>query len=129
MAKKTVPNLYDLGGESMTISYSTTAIDGKPRFTFKKGRRALSFSGREINSVKTEIGTLVTVVIATTVDKESTSFSIMIPAILLPDSGKQALRTVGITTVTTTTIAGPVKGVQQTYTTASLRGSARNVEF
>lgn len=123
------PNLYELSSEGMAITYSTTSIDGKPRFTFKKGRQTLNFSGDEITSLGTNIGTLVSVVIATIVDKASTSFSVLLPAIQLTDSKKLSFRTIGITTVTTTTIAGPGKGVQQTYKTVALRGSAQTVDF
>ena len=44
MAAKTAPNLYQLSGERFGVTYSTTSIDGKPRFTFKKGRQTLNFS-------------------------------------------------------------------------------------
>ena len=129
MATKKAPNLYELSGEGIAVTYSTTSIDGKPRFTVKKGRQTLSFSGDEITSLGTNIGTLVSIVIAKTVDKGFTSLSVLLPAIQLTDSKKQSFRTIGITTVTATTIAGPVKGVQQTYKTFPLRGSAQHVDF
>src|SRR4030095_2895038 len=123
------PNLFNLAGEGITVTYSTTSIDGKPRFTFKKGRQTLNFSGDQITSVEIGIGTLVGVVIANVPDKNFTTFSIVLPAIRLPDSKKQAFRTIGITTVTKTTIAGPPPGAQQTYKTVALRGSAQQVAF
>jgi hypothetical protein len=126
MAKKSAPNLYDLKGEAVAMTYSTTSIDGQPRFTLKRGRQTLNFSGDEIDSAGLDIGTLVSVVIAVTVDKESTTFSVLLPTIQLTNAGKQSFRTIGITTVTTTTIAGPGK---QTYKTTALRGSAQNVPF
>jgi len=129
MATKKAPNLYELSGEGIAVTYSTTSIDGKPRFTVKKGRQTLSFSGDEITSLGTNIGTLVSIVITKTVDKGFTSLSVLLPAIQLTDSKKQSFRTIGITTVTATTIAGPVKGVQQTYKTFPLRGSAQHVDF
>jgi hypothetical protein len=129
MTPKTAPNLYELSGEAVTVTYSTTSIEGKPRFTFKKGRRTLNFSGDQITSVETGIGTLVSVVIANVPDKNVTTFSVLLPAIRLPDSRKQAFRTFGITTVTKTTIVGPPPGVQQTYNTVPLRGSAQQVTF
>ena len=129
MAPKTAPNLFQLAGEGLTVTYSTTSIDGKPRFTIKRGRKTLNFSGDQIKSVETGIGTLVSVVIANVPDKNLTTFSILLPAIQLPNSRKQAFRTIGITTVTKTTIAGPPPGVQQTYKTVALRGSAQQVAF
>jgi len=129
MAKKAPPNLFELAGEGITVTYSTTSIDGKPRFTFKKGRQTLNFAGKEITSLAIGIGTLVSVLIASTPDKDSTTFSVLLPAIQLPDSKRQAFRTIGIITVTKTTIAGPPPGVQQTYKTVALRGSAQSVDF
>jgi hypothetical protein len=129
MARTAAPNLYQLRGEGVAVTYSTTSIDGQSRFAFKKGRQTLSFSGDEIESVGIGIGTLVSVVIANVPDKGVTTFSVLLPAIRLPESKKQAFRTMGITTVAKTTIAGPLLGVQQTYKTVALRGSSQQVEF
>src|SRR6187200_2270809 len=105
MAPKAGPNLYQLSGEGLAVTYSTTSIEGKPRFTFKKGRQTLNFSGDQITTVETGIGTLVSVVIDNVPDKNRITFSILLPAIRLPGSKKQAFRTIGIATVTKTTIA------------------------
>jgi hypothetical protein len=129
MAKKIAPNLYELSGEGIAITYSTTSLDGKPRLSYSKGRQTLSFSGDEIDSLQTDIGTLVSVVIANIPDRGTTIFSVLLPSIRLGDSGKQSFRTLGITTVTKTTIAGPPQGAQQTYKTVALRGSAQKVDF
>lgn len=129
MAKQLVPNLFQLSGEGITATYSTTSIDGQPRFTYKKGRQTLNFAGSDIETANIGIGTLVSVVVARIPDKSSTTFSILLPSIQLTDTRKQAFRTIGITTVTATTIAGPPAGVQQTYKTVALRGSAKQVAF
>ena len=128
MAPRNAPNLFNLSGEGITVSYSTTSIDGKPRFSYKKGRQTPNFAGSEIVSVAAGIGTLVSVVIAHVPDKGTTTFSVLLPAIKLTSSTKQAFRTIGITTVTATTIAGPPP-VQQTYKVTRLRGTAQSVQF
>jgi hypothetical protein len=33
-----------LTGDDVQVNYSTTSIDGKPRFTFKKGQKTLEFA-------------------------------------------------------------------------------------
>jgi len=130
MAVKTLPNQYDLRGGGITISYSVTSITGKPQLSFKKGRQTLNFSGDEIGVFDTTIGSLVTVIVAKTVDKGFTTFSFLLPSIQLSSpSARQAFRTIGITTVHKTTIAGPPKGVQQSYKSVQLRGTARPVVF
>ena len=129
MVQKTAPNQYDLQGTGIRIGYSLSSIAGPPQLTFKKGSRSLNFTADEIAVVDTQIGTLVTVTIAQTPDRGFTTFSFLLPVIQLGTSGKQAFRTVGVTTVHKTTIAGPPKGVLETYKTTELRGTARAVEF
>ena len=71
----------------------------------------LNFTGDEIGVLDTTIGSLITVTIAKTVDKGFTSFSFLLPSIQLTSpSAKQVFRTIGITTVHKTTMAGPIKG-------------------
>jgi len=131
MAKATAasPNLYELSGDRVAVTYSTTSIDGKPRFSYRKGRQTLDFAGSDIKSESTGIGTLVSVVIASVPDKGTTSFSLLLPAIQLGDSKRVSLRTIGIETLAKTSIAGPPPGVQQTYKAVGLRGSAKLVQF
>jgi hypothetical protein len=80
--------------------------------------------------LKTPIGTLITVTIAVIPDLSTTTFSFLLPDIVLPTAtSKQTFRTVGITTVHKTSLIGPVKGVQETYKVTGLRGTARHVIF
>jgi hypothetical protein len=130
MAQTISPNLYDLQGQGITVNYSTSSIAGKPQLTYKKGRQTLNFSGDEIGVLDTPVGTLVTVTIAVIADLGSTTFSVLLPRISLASGGaKQTFTTIGITTTNKTSIAGPVKGAQQTYKVVALRGTARQVEF
>jgi hypothetical protein len=127
---KTLPNQFELRGTGVTISYSVTSITGKPQLRFKKGRQTLNFSGDEIGVFDTTIGSLITVTIAKTVDQGFTTFSFLLPSIQLSSpSAKQSFRTIGITTVHKTTIAGPPKGVQQAYKFVQLRSTAQALTF
>lgn len=130
MATKITPNQYDLQGPGIIVGYSTSSLVGKPQLSFKKGRQTLTFTGDQIGVLDTQVGTLITVTIAKTVDRDFTTFSFLLPTIQLATaSSKQSFRTIGLTTVNKTTIAGPVKGPQQTYKSVDLRGSARQVAF
>ena len=129
MAPKLAPNLFELNGENVMVTYSTTSIDGTPRFTYTKGRQTLNFAGTAIKSEGVGIGTLVSVTIATVPDKGTTTFSILLPAIRLGESKRASFRTIGITTLAKTTIAGPPQGAQQSYKVIDLRGSAKLVDF
>jgi len=124
------PNQFDLQGVGINIAYSTSSFGGKPLLSIKKGRQSHNFSGDQITKLNAGIGDLITVTLASVPDQGSTLFSFLLPAIQLASaSAKQAFRTFGITTTHKTSIAGPVKGVQETYKTVDLRGTARQVEF
>jgi hypothetical protein len=135
MAQKAVPtritaNQFVLQGTGISIGFSTSSITGKPQLSFKKGRQTLNFTGDQIGQLKTPIGTLITVTIAVIPDLSTTTFSFLLPDIVLPTAtSKQTFRTVGITTVHKTSLIGPVKGVQETYKVTGLRGTARHVIF
>jgi hypothetical protein len=128
MAQKITPNQFDLQGQGISINYSTSGIAGKPLMTVKKGRQTLNFTGDEIVVLGTIIGSLITVTIARTADRGFTTFSFLLPAIELSSAtNKPSFQTIGLTTVHKTTIAGPVKGPQQSYKTTPLRGTAQQV--
>ena len=77
-------------------------------FTFKKGTEDVYTSRENVSRSSTlNIGTLVSVVIAAGPDEDTTTSSILLPAIRLPESRRQGSDRIDITTVTnTTTIAG-----------------------
>jgi len=132
MADSITPNQYQLSGKGLKISYNTSSFDGKPRLTYQKGKKQQNFAGDQIRVEKTEIGSLLTVTIAMTVDRGFTTFSVLIPEIHLAKIGaKQAFKTTGIQTEHKTSIGGPglVKGVLETYKVIPLSGSATNVFF
>ncbi|TAN67821.1 MAG: hypothetical protein EPN17_10635 [Methylobacter sp.] len=124
-------NLYDLQGKDLHISYSTTGIDGKPHFTYQHGKKILNFSGDQIRTVGTEIGTLVTVTIVNTVDTGSTSFSLLIPAVNLDQTTREApIKTEGITTIHKFSVIPAFNsGQTDNYKFSNLTGTAKAVVF
>ena len=131
MASVTEPNLYELQGGNLRVTYSTTSITGKPIFSFQQGRKTLSFTGNDIQTVKTSIGTLVTVTIEAVADLKTVTFSLLLPAVNLQQKKKVNIKTIGILTTSKTSIGGPklVAGALQTYKVVALRGSASAVLF
>src|SRR3954453_2986207 len=125
-----VPNLYQVHNNQLHISYTTSGIDGKPHFHYQDASQSLSFSGDQIRSETTEIGTLVSVRIRMTVDSGSTSFSLLVPTVNLPANQSMTIHTIGITTVHRFSIA-PVLNSGQTelYSVAVLTGTAQHVVF
>jgi hypothetical protein len=124
------PNLYELSGEGIHITYSTTSFGGVPLFTYQDGSQSKQFTGSQIRTVQTEIGTLVTVTIFLTVDSGSTTFTVLIPAVNLRSTDSVAIRTDAIATVHRFLVIGPpLQGQTELYTVYPLSGTASFVVF
>ncbi len=125
------PNMYQLAGDGMHVTYASTSINGQPHLTYQDGAQTLSFSGSEIRQTKTEIGTLVTVTIRMTVDTGSTAFTLLVPSVNLPSPSSPAqIHTYGITTVHKFSVVPAAnRGQTELYTTTELSGTASLVFF
>ena len=129
-APANVPNLYTLHGHHLHISYSTSGIDGKQHFQYQDALQTLNFSGDQVRSVSTEIGTLVSVNIRTTVDSGSTSFSLLVPVVNLGPSFSIPIHTIGITTVHKFSIIPALNlGQRELSHATELNGTAQHVVF
>ena len=127
----TTPNLYQLHGRHLNIIYATSGIDGKPHFSYHDTHHTLQFSGDQIRTVDTEIGTLVTVTIQLTVDSGSTTFSLLLPSVNLNQPHTVAhIKTEGITTLHKFSLIPALnQGQTELYTVAKLTGTAQFVLF
>jgi hypothetical protein len=124
------PDLYILQCHGLQVSYSTTSIDGTPRFDYQDSHGTHAFVGDEIQSEETEIGTLVSVTIELTVDRGSTSFSLLVPSVNLGIANSAPISTVGITTRHKFAIPQSLNlGQTELYTVTQLAGSAQHVDF
>ena len=122
------PNLYQLSGKHLNVTYSTTGVDGKPHFTYQDLQQTLNFSGDEIRSDKTEVSTLISVTIRQTVDTGGTTFSVLLPRVNISGEQSVPIQTDGITTRHKFSIV-PVIGQLDFYTVTRLTGSAARVFF
>ncbi len=127
MAKQ--PNLYELSGGGIHVTYSTSSISGKPLFNYHDSLQVKNFSGDEISVVDTIVGKLVSVFLIRTIDGGSTSFTVLIPTIHLPPTNVSTVTTEGITTLHKFSIVGPPLGQTELYAFHPLHGTARFVEF
>ena len=123
------PNLYELSGNGINVTYSSSSISGKPLFNYHDASQVRSFSGDEIQTVDTIIGKLVSVFLIRTVDGGSTSFTLVVPSVTLPQSNVANIVTEGITTLHKFSIVGPPQGQTELYTFHKLHGTARFVVF
>jgi len=123
------PNLYELSGDGIQVTYSTSSIQGQPIFNYHDATHAKTFTGDQIKTEPSSIGTLVTVVINLTIDAGSTTFTLLIPQINLTPPSVANITTEGITTLHKLTIVGPSNGQSEFYTSHTLQGTASVVFF
>jgi len=108
------------------VDYETTSFVGHPTLNLSQGPGPIRhFSGSQIRTLNTEIGTLVTVTTQITVDTGSTSFSVLIPAITLTSiSDHKTISTEAVVTAHSGPNSVPSTGVHETYTFIPMKGEA-----
>jgi hypothetical protein len=127
----TTPNLYQLQGAGIYVTYSTGGFGSRLNLTYQDANGSQSFSDDQITVTQTPIGGVVTVTIRRTIDTGSTSFSVLMPTVNLLGPGHAApVRTEGITTIHRFSII-PVFGQGQTelYQVTPLSGTANQILF
>lgn len=126
MEEFTQANLFELSRGNIHVTYSTTSILGGPIFSYRDNQLSRSFRGEEICIQDTCLGQLVTVTLETIPDLRTVSFTLIVPIVtVMSQSTGTRIKVPGITTTTPTTIAGPLPGPQQLYSTVNLRGTAQ----
>ena len=124
------PDFYQLHGDQLHISYSTTSFDGKPRFDYQDATQTHTFEGDQIRTVTTELGTLVTVTICMTIDRGSTTFTLLVPTVNLGSSQQVPIDTQGITTIHRFSIVPAFnQGQTELYRVTPLAGTASFINF
>ena len=131
MAIGKTPNLYQLSGDGVHVTYATDGIRGDPSLGYKDRAQSRSFIGEsQIKTETTSAGTLVTVMLNVVPDEATTTFSLLVPSIALAETGGSLpVSTLGITTVHRSSFVGPPIGQDEVYETAHLHGSAHAVVF
>jgi len=134
------PNHYQLSGGHhhgghLTVSYTTHSgpatpqfPQGPPRFTYQDATQSLSFSGKDIEIVETQLGQVVTVRIHLTVDSGSTTFSLLVPRVNLVPGQPAPIHTEGITAIHRLSLApGLNHGQLDQYSVTPLHGTASDI--
>ena len=123
------PTLWELAGEHISVTYSTTSISGQPNLTYFGPQGRFAYSTDEINATDTELGTEVTVTLPGFTDEDQTAFTVLLPPVRSDDHSPIAIETLGITTLKRSSIAGPPPGQDYSYTVTPLSGEATFAEF
>ena len=124
------PNLYRLSSHNLQVTYSTSGFDGKPHLQYHDSFQTLHFSGDQIRTLSTEIGSLVTVTLRMTVDTGSTAFTLLVPPVNLEATNVVEITTYAITTIRRFSIVPEFnQGQMDNYEVTALRGTAAHVVF
>ncbi|GAB1543705.1 hypothetical protein NUACC21_63810 [Scytonema sp. NUACC21] len=127
------PNDFELQGKDTRINYSTTSFTGEPRLNYQTQNTNRQFTGEEINTLETNIGKLVTVLVEPDADTgKEVWLALLLPTINLPSSLENPIQTQAILTTKRTPVRGgpPIlEGQLETYKTLSLKGTARSINF
>jgi hypothetical protein len=122
------PNRYVLQSSNgqTKVDYETSSFIGQPILNLTLGSGPIRhYTGSQIRTLDTEIGTLVTVTTAMTIDTGATTFSVLIPAISLTSIGdEQTFETDAIVTTHSGPDSFPATGVHETYQFVPLQGTA-----
>lgn len=130
MQQTVTPNLYELTGPKLQVTYATSGFDGKPSLTYQDASQAKSFRGDEIRSLESDLGTLVSVTLSMTPDLGSTTLSLFIPRMRIVQGTSGTVRTECVTTLHSTSFAPQtLRGQLDTYTVTDLHGTAQAVDF
>lgn len=124
------PNLFELQGYDVQITYSTTSITGVPQFNYSRGDQNRSFSGSEIQAAETGFGQSVTVVLQNNqADEGVETLTLLLPTVQLSSSREIPIQTLAILSRTFIFVNPSAPAQLQTYSTLSLSGTAQLVDF
>lgn len=124
------PNLFELQGYDVQITYSTTSITGQPQFNYSDRTESRSFNGDEILVEETGLGQIVTVQLKNNAaDEGLESVTLLIPVIQLTAEAKSvAIQTLAVLSRQTVFVAPGTRQLQS-YNPVFLAGTAQLVDF
>ena len=121
-------NRFELTCSDTRITYSTTSFGGPPLFSYAGPKGDHNFSGDQIDTQHTRLGTEVTVTLESIADKLTLTLTVVLPDVRENQGEEHSFTTVAIFTTNHETIAGPPP-VAQSYEIIALDGVAKIVVF
>ena len=121
-------NLFELRCADSRITYSTSSLTGEPQLTYTDRHGKDVFTGDEIETRDTALGTEVTVTLEEVPELHVVTLTLVVPEVRAPSGAVKPLETFAIRTTTATVINGKPP-VAQTYRVIALHGAARLVDF
>ena len=133
LAQTQAANNYECTNDAgTTLNYSTTSFTGTPRFTILFDGNVVSRAGEEIQTQRTVLGTLVTVVRSIVPDAFVDTITFVAPDVnVTAKTPEVTFKTEVFFTRTRTSIGGPglVGGVIQSSTRRTLACTASHLDF
>jgi hypothetical protein len=131
------PNLFELAGRDVHVTYSTTSFTGEAQFHYQGPLGVTTFRGDQIMTSDSALGKLVTVQLGSwRLDPigrvRSLAFTVLLPKFQLIDAAPQHFRTLGISTTERSSlpdVKSPITGSVPTYQVEELEGTAQLVAF
>jgi hypothetical protein len=127
----TEANMFVLSGGCIEVTFTTTSITSDPRLNYRDREQVRNFSGEDISIVEVpNLGSVATVTLAPDADAGSTTFSLVVPKVLLQIGGEAPVTTFAVTSVHTVfRIPSANEGQRDTYEVIRLEGTASLVAF
>ncbi len=122
-------NLFELSCDGTRVTYSTSSFAGPPLLDYSGPEGDRHFSGGQIHTLASALGTAVTVTLESVPDLHTLTFTLLLPSFRLDADGESEFDTLAIKTSNHTTIAGPPEGPGQSYEAIALHGVAKFVLF
>lgn len=126
LADRQTARYFQLKGRGLEVEYYTLGEPVVPYLSLTGEQGDRQYSGNEIRRQDTAIGTLLTVFTSMIADGNSTTVTLVLPAVNLPDSGTVKIASIAVITTHRNSLAGPgiLDGALELYKTVALRGSA-----
>jgi hypothetical protein len=123
-AQRKAANFFQLSHkhDKSTISYTASNLAGQPVFTYDDGKATRTFTGKEVNRQDTTLGTLVTVILKTSVDGPRELLTLVLPEVLVNEAPENL--SVPAIFHTTVGVIPPKLGPVQTYEVKIYSGTA-----
>jgi hypothetical protein len=118
------PNTYSVSGDGTEITYSTSSIDGSPGLSYTGPKGEMTFSGDEIQTLDTELGTEVTVTLEDIADLHVMTLTLRIPEMWVAPGSGLAFRTMAILVTKEEPVTGKigVPAAREQYASVDLEG-------
>ena len=120
-----MPNVYQLAGDGIQITYTVSNTNGEAQLDYHDAQGGRTFTGNQISSERSLLGTLVTVFLLQTVDMGSTTLTLVVPGVNLGNTTAQPIETFAVVTTNLFSILEMHKPRQtQAYHVYALQGMA-----